>query len=372
MSYSGKTTCMLPEKDLQTLLDQYQEGKASPEERLLLEQWYEQLDAGSEKLWSSPGQEPAVKEELYGAIMQQMKAAENNDTATFLPGKQGGLYVRLRRLLRVAAILIPVAALGWFAWSLYTKQPGDTASIPSGEKDANNITERTPVLPPKMLTVRSGETGYKKLQLPDGSTAWLNAGAVISYPDHFTAKERMIMVERGEVFFKVLRDTLHPFRVYTGSVITTVLGTSFLVKQSFLKNTVEVSVKTGIVKVEKTNQAGAAALVGRNLLSGDQLSFDTTANTYRLKQIPAAAIAAFIQGRLVYEDAPLEEIVYDIEHKYNISIRFDHERLKNCRYRISIDDMPLTDCLQILSTLTNTRIEKQDKGHYTIIGQACN
>lgn len=372
MSYSGKTTCMLPEKDLQALLDQYQEGKASPEERLLLEQWYEQLDTGSEKLWSSPGQERAVKEQLYEVIMQQMKVAGNNDAATLLPGKKPGLYVRLVRLSRVAAILIAIAGIGWFAWSLYTKQPGDTASTPSGEKDTNSITERAPVLPVKMLIVRSGETGYKKLQLPDGSTAWLNAGSVVSYPDHFTDKERMIRVERGEVFFKVLRDTLHPFRVHTGSVITTVLGTSFLVKQSFQKNTVEVSVKTGIVKVEKTNRAGAAALVGRDLLPGDQLSFDTTANTYRLKQIPAGAIAAFIQGRLVYEDTPLEEIVYDINHKYNISIQFDNEQLKNCRYRISIDDMPLTDCLQILSTLTNTHIEKQAEGQYKIIGQACN
>ncbi|AXY74373.1 DUF4974 domain-containing protein [Paraflavitalea soli] len=363
---------MLPEKDLQTLLDQYQEGKASPEERLLVEQWYEQLDAGSEQLWSSPGQEPAVKEELYMVILQQLKAAGNKDAVTFLPGKKRGLYVRLFRLSRVAALLIAVAGLGWFGWSLYTKQPGETVSRPTDEKDRPGIRGRTSVLPAKMLTVRSGETGYKKCQLPDGSTAWLNAGSAISYPDHFTALERMVRVERGEVFFKVLRDTLHPFRVHTGSVITTVLGTSFLVKQGFQQNTVEVSVKTGIVKVEKTNQTGASALVGRNLLPGDQLSFDTTANTYGLKKIPAGVIAAFIQGRLVYEDASLEEIVYDINHKYHISIQFDHEQLKNCHYRISIDDIPLTDCLQILSTLTNTRIEKQAEGHYKIIGQACN
>ena len=218
----------------------------------------------------------------------------------------------------------------------------------------------------------SDKKNLVRIQLPDGSTAWLNRGSVLKYPDHFPDAERTVEVAAGEVFFNVAPDPIHPFRVHAGSITTTVLGTSFLVKQAFEKNTVVISVKTGAVKVEKMNQYGASALVGRNLMPGDQLKFDTATNTYQLKKVAVGGIDAFLYRKLIYEDTRLEEIIYDLSRKYGITIRFGNNGLKDCRYRIGFDDMPLADVLQILAALTNTHIDKKKEGIYIINGEPCN
>lgn len=358
------------EHELEILLQRYQEGKASPEERLFLEQWYEQLDVSGGQVWASQEPEQATKEKLYAVIVNRLQDATPAGTVAVLPQKRRP-YSIISKVLRAAAVVLLAIPLVWLARLSWRKQPAAVTTISPARQGTNNAPDKPSATTVRTLIARSGNTGYTKVQLADGSMAWLNAGSVLKYPDHFTGTNRIVQVEQGEVFFNVVRDSSHPFRVYTGSVTTTVLGTSFVVKQSYEKNTVEVSVKTGVVKVERTDHYGAA-LVGRNLLPGDQLRFDTTANTYQLKKMAVNGIAAFLQGKLVYEDARLEEIVYDISRKYGVSIHFDNNRLKDCRYRISFDDMPLPDCLQILSTLTNTHVEKQDKGRYTITGDACN
>ena len=60
------------------------------------------------------------------------------------------------------------------------------------------------------------------------------------------------------------------------------------------------------------------------------------------------------------------EIVYDLGRKYGVSIHFGDDRLKDGHYRISFDNMPLKEALLILTTLTSTHIEKEDKGRYII------
>ncbi len=91
--------------------------------------------------------------------------------------------------------------------------------------------------------------------LPDGSIAWLNVQSVLKYPDQFTGNKRIVTVEKGEVFFDDRHDAARPFTVSTGSVVTTVLGTSFLVKQTYEKDIIEVSVKTGKGKSGKIQPA---------------------------------------------------------------------------------------------------------------------
>lgn len=361
----------LPDKELEQLLEQYHRGTASPEERRMLEQWYEQLDITAGQQWQSAEQEVNTRDEIYAGLTTKM-AFSNRREAEELPTPAKAALHRIgwRKISRIAAVLLVAAGTAWIGQTIWRKQ-----LVAGPVKPAEHNEPTSPpiaIKPAHELTVQSGYTNKKKIVLPDGSTAWLNARSVLKYPDHFTGNTRTVKIEQGEVFFSVIHDTTHPFIVYAGSVATTVLGTSFLVKQTYEKNTIEVSVKTGRVKVEKFNRTGGSAQVGRYLLPGDQLSFDTTANLYRLKQVVPKGIAAFTEGKLIYDDATLEEIVYDISRKYNVNIRFDNERLMQCHYRISFDDMTLSDCLQILSALTNTQIEKRDIRHYTIKGESCN
>ena len=356
----------LPDKDLERLLEKYHNNTITPEENGFLEQWYEQLNIPAVQQWQSAEQELNIRDEIYAGIARTMADSSPDET----PERASSYRIGWRKISRIAAVLLITAGTAWIGISIGRKQPLAGKAAPAGNKEHTPQPETTK--PVRELKAQSGYANKKKIVLPDGSTAWLNVQSVLKYPDRFTGNNRTVSVEQGEVFFTVAHDTKRPFTVYAGSVATTVLGTSFLVKQTYEKNTIEVSVKTGKVKVEKFNSSGASARVGQYLLPGDQLSFDTTANVYRLKQIRPKGIAAFTEGKLIYDDATLEEIVYDISRKYQVSLKFSDQRLLQCRYRISFDDMALNECLQLLGILTNTNIVKQDIRHYIINGESCN
>lgn len=88
-------------------------------------------------------------------------------------------------------------------------------------------------------------------QLPDGSQLVLNKNTNISYAKNFTSN-RKVEIKSGEVFFEVAHDRSHPFIIAISDVQVEVVGTSFNIKRT--KNTVEVIVETGIVKVNKDGQ----------------------------------------------------------------------------------------------------------------------
>ncbi len=69
----------------------------------------------------------------------------------------------------------------------------------------------------------------KYVVLPDSSKVELSPNSKISYGNNF-ALNRKIQID-GEVYFKVKKDKQHPFQVFCDETTTTVLGTSFIVKE---------------------------------------------------------------------------------------------------------------------------------------------
>ncbi|KAF2330216.1 FecR family protein [Flavobacterium daemonense] len=70
----------------------------------------------------------------------------------------------------------------------------------------------------------------KLVVLPDASKVELNPNSKITYGNNF-ALNRKIEIS-GQAYFKVTKDKKHPFQVFCNETTTTVLGTSFIVKES--------------------------------------------------------------------------------------------------------------------------------------------
>lgn len=70
----------------------------------------------------------------------------------------------------------------------------------------------------------------KYIVLPDNSKIELSPNSKISYGANF-ASNRKIEID-GEAYFKVTKDKKHPFQVFCDETTTTVLGTSFTVKET--------------------------------------------------------------------------------------------------------------------------------------------
>ncbi|WP_200978898.1 FecR family protein [Echinicola sp. 20G] len=105
-----------------------------------------------------------------------------------------------------------------------------------------------PVLAEIPMVVKTAPKGVKKsIILPDSSRVTLNSGSEITYPAVF-GDQRVVHL-KGQAFFDVERDTLHPFIVKSGEIQTKVLGTSFDVKAYDELEVFHVAVVTGKVNV---------------------------------------------------------------------------------------------------------------------------
>src|SRR5690606_31931996 len=93
----------------------------------------------------------------------------------------------------------------------------------------------------------------KSIVLADGSQIILSPFSSIEYPEIFDASKREVYLT-GKAFFEVATDPEKPFYVYSGQIVTRVLGTSFWVDESKSGSDVEVSVVTGKVSVTKRSE----------------------------------------------------------------------------------------------------------------------
>ncbi|MBB4803446.1 ferric-dicitrate binding protein FerR (iron transport regulator) [Flavobacterium nitrogenifigens] len=78
--------------------------------------------------------------------------------------------------------------------------------------------------------IENTSSTIKFVVLPDSSKVELSPNSKISYGANF-ALNRKIEID-GEAYFKVKKDKQHPFQVFCDETTTTVLGTSFIVKES--------------------------------------------------------------------------------------------------------------------------------------------
>jgi transmembrane sensor len=112
------------------------------------------------------------------------------------------------------------------------------------ETDNSTVTQNT-FSSPKGITSR--------LLLADGTQAWLNSGASITYPTRFEKKNRKVAV-KGEVYFEVSKNANKPFLVNVGYTTIRVLGTQFNVKCLDATNEVYTTLLEGAVEVTTSKE----------------------------------------------------------------------------------------------------------------------
>jgi transmembrane sensor len=101
------------------------------------------------------------------------------------------------------------------------------------------------------VTTKPGSKTH--IQLPDGSTVWLNASSDLTYGENFGRELREVNLT-GEAFFDVAKDPEHPFIIHTKVVDVKVLGTAFNVRSYPNDANTETSVIRGRVEVTVKNR----------------------------------------------------------------------------------------------------------------------
>lgn len=181
-----------------------------------------------------------------------------------------------------------------------------------------------------ILTPRGGEY---QLALADGTKVWLNAESKLTYPVAFKGAQRLVELE-GEAYFEVAHNADKPFIVQTEKKQITVLGTSFNISAYPSDEETTTTLVTGSI------EALFAGNIKKILRPNQQLIVDHANNKGTLKQVDTYLYSSWKDGRLVFRNQHLGDILEDMERWYNFRVAYDSEKTKN--YRFSID-MPKYD-----------------------------
>lgn len=216
------------------------------------------------------------------------------------------------------------------------------------------ITQIFSSAPSYQIAAASGQR--KQLQLADGTKVWLSPNSKLSYPDKFEGAERLVSLD-GEAFFEVSHDTKHPFIIKSGTVSTTVLGTSFNVTAYAEQHTIDVTLVTGRVAValNTENDTQRDTITANQRITVDKM-------TSRLTKMDYPDAAAFLSKRLglyEYKGAVLEEVGNDIKNQYNIKIQFDPELSSKAFYGNLNMTNPLNETLNKLCIVMEAKWKKE-------------
>ena len=240
-------------------------------------------------------------------------------------------------ITKVAAVLsIPLAL--YFFITMYTSSEGV-------------VTENMHVESNQIYTVENGVKG--KVTLPDSTVVWLNSGTTLALDNDFHIKRQVSL--SGEAYFDVKADKKNPFYINTGKGVTVkVTGTEFNLSCYNDQNDVKLCLVEGSVE----------------LLSGKK-------TIYRMTEHEEVAIlnsnvaptktgaelrTAWMQGRLLFDNTPMEEVVKRLEKWYGVQIVVEDSNIYKSSFTGDFQSESIIQVLELMkiTSAVNYKVEGRE------------
>lgn len=296
------------------ILYKFFEGKVSPKEQRLIGQWLDESEKHKEML---------VRERMVFDAM--IVSGEITDRQSVQSRKKRTRVVFME-LLCIAAVILVMFLVGGY---IYVRKMEEI-------RLANNI-----------VTVPVGQR--VNLQLPDGTSVWLNASSEIIYPAYFSGSTREIHLN-GEAYFEVEHNASKPFIVHTETFDIKVLGTKFNVEAykgmegfttALMEGSVEVTDRKNKDKSVRLYPAQKVAFQNGELCKSPIDNYDV----YRWRE-----------GLICFKETRFADLMRQLEKNYGVRILINNEAVKE---KVFSGKFRTTDGIDNALRLL------QKEGHYT-------
>lgn len=321
--------------NLLPLLTKYRQGNLLPEEEKMLEAWFASLQETKHTWYQHKVDERAQLNLLWKSIQLKTTTATTTAVAPIPLAPKRAIH---KYWWTAAATLAGIFLLG--VW-IIPRQRQDIAVQPAtGNQPANIIAVNN-------LTVTASFGTVRKITLPDHSMVILNSGASLQYPEIFNGPDRKVRLLKGQAFFEVTKDSLHPFIVQSAGLQTQVLGTSFEINTKATQ--LMVAVATGKVKVSKTS----ATELGR-LLPGKKLTYTFKGDKTSITDLPVKTIALWRNEKIKLEHASFATLAEAFETIYGVELKAADSLVKEQTYTIVLQyNTSLKDMAAVLAAIHN-------------------
>lgn len=183
------------------------------------------------------------------------------------------------------------------------------------------------------VTTSRGERGH--VRLPDGTEVTLAPMSTLRYASDYGFRQREISLD-GEAVFTVKHDAAHPFVAHTAHSTTTDLGTTFDIRAYRNDRSTLVVVAAGsasvvgrdtaVAPLSATTGGGAQASALAHptpvvLRARDAVRIGKDGSQRVSHAVSTATYFEWTEGRLVFQDTPLEEALQRLSRWYDADLR---------------------------------------------------
>jgi ferric-dicitrate binding protein FerR (iron transport regulator) len=242
------------------------------------------------------------------------------------------------RFARIAAMfLIPLFSVATAYWVIQSQQPQQPAEL--------NLLE---------YFVPKGE--IKEITLPDQSVAILNSGTTLIYPENFTGVNRHVYLN-GEAKFTVAKNPEKTFVVKTKDMDINALGTIFNVSSYSDDDRTVATLVQGSVLVDI--KSGGQSFT---LKPNEQVDYNNLTKMAEHKPARIEYVLAWERGQLVFQSAPLYEIINGMERRFNVKVFLNSTDLHDEKLTVKfLNDESLEEILRTLQHIIKRFHYKIDK-----------
>ena len=194
-----------------------------------------------------------------------------------------------------------------------------------------------------------------RVELPDGSRVWLNAGSTISYGNNFSYANRDITLI-GEAYFDVSKDEALPLVVNCNGLQVKALGTKFSAAAYVEDNTIDVVLEEGLVALSPPGEESFQY----RLQPGELGRFKKETDELTVSRVNTRMYTAWRKGMISIFDQPLEKVAERLEKRYDQKFEVDEE-IKNYRYTFTIKNESLDKIIRLMERITPVKAIQSDE-----------
>lgn len=252
-----------------------------------------------------------------------------------------------KRYFRKSYLVVSVAAacLIFFLAGLLINPPFANKKELTAE---NNISENVTI---HRLYTEKGVKGF--VILPDSTKVWLNSCTELTYPVKFNGSRREISMS-GEAYFEVAKDSLHPMIINTANNVSIeVLGTSFNLKSYKEDGRVETTLYTGSVRMHYEADGEKKTVL---MQPDEKIVYELPSNEKNVETVPQKLQkpqlqSAWKEGRLIFDQMPVKEVLKMIERWHGTSFIVKNDKIYNYVLSADFESESLVQIMEIIKII---------------------
>ena len=202
----------------------------------------------------------------------------------------------------------------------------------------------------------------KHVQLPDGTSAWLNSGSVLIYPKAFLSNKRMIYLN-GQASFDVAHDAAKPFIVKSAHLSMQALGTLFDLNDYTDSEWAVATLERGKVLLRTDHPEDKPFILSPN----EQISYNSQSRTFVHDDVDAHRLMQWRGNYLVLQNASFDEVVKAIERRYKVTVNYETNQFENRSFTMRFKpNENVNQVMEVLKAMIRDFNYKIDANNITI------